>query len=48
MAKLTDLILENNNLVLVHDLNEAMFEAKVSLLKRLLEEMDGAVRDAYS
>ena len=44
MAKLMDLILENNNLVLVHDLNEAMFEAKVSLLKRLLEEMDGAVR----
>ena len=45
MRALKNLILESNNLVLVHDLNEAMFEAKVSLLTRLWEEIDAAVRE---
>ena len=44
MKSLRELILENNNLVLVHDLNEAMFEAKVSLLTRFWKEIDAAVR----
>ena len=45
MRALRNLILESNNLVLVHDLSEAMFEAKVSLLTRFWEEIDAAVRE---
>ena len=45
MTALKDLILENNNLVLVHDLSEAMFEAKVSLFTRFWMEIDTAVRE---
>ena len=44
MKALKKLILENNNLVLVHDLSEAMVEAKVLLLKNFLEEIDAAAR----
>ena len=44
MTALKELILENNNLVLVHDLSEAMFEAKVSLYKNFLEEIDAEAR----
>ena len=45
MAELSKLILDDNNLVLVHDLHEAMFEAKVSLLTTFWKEIDRAVRD---
>ena len=48
MTELRELILKNNNLVLVHDLNEAMLEAKVSLLKGLWEEMHSAVQTCIS
>ena len=44
MTALKELILENNNLVLVHDLSEAMFEAKVSLLTKFWEEIHCAAR----
>ena len=44
MTKLKKLILKNNNLVLVHDLSEAMFEAKVSLLTKFWEEIHGVAR----
>lgn len=44
MKDLKDLILQNNNLALVHDLNKAMIEVRVSLLKKLWEEIDSAVR----
>ena len=44
MTALKELILENNNLVLVHDLSEAMFEAKLSLLTKFWEEIDRSVR----
>ena len=44
MTALKELILENNNLVLVHDLSEAMVEAKVSLFKSFLEEIDAEAR----
>ena len=40
MTALKELILENNNLVLVHDLSEAMVEAKLSLLTKFWEEID--------
>ena len=45
MNALKELILENNNLVLVHDLSEAMFGAKVSLLTGFWKEVDAAVRE---
>ena len=45
MAELSKLILEDNNLLLVHDLHEAMFEAKVSLLTEFWEEIDRVVRE---
>ena len=44
MTALKKLILENKNLVLVHDLSEAMFEARVSLLKSFWEEIDATVQ----
>ena len=44
MTVLKELILENNNLVLVHDLTEAMLEVKVSLLKSFWEEIDAAAQ----
>ena len=44
MTALKELILENNNLVLVHDLSEAMFEAKVSLLTKFWGEIDVKAR----
>ena len=46
MNELTALCLEGegNNLVLVHDLNEAMFQAKVHLLQQLWDEIDHALR----
>lgn len=44
MKALKELILENNNLVLVHDLSEAMFEAKVSLWTKFWEEIDAKAR----
>ena len=44
MSDLAHLILERNNLLLVHDLNEAMVDAKVSLLEKLWNELDDEVR----
>ena len=44
MNELSKLILENNNLVLVHDLNEAMIDAKVSLLEKLWRDIDCKLR----
>ena len=35
MSALKDLCLQDNNLVLVHDLNKAMIEARVSLLHQI-------------
>lgn len=48
MTALRNLILEKNNLVLVHDLSEIMYEAKVSLLTKFWEEIDVAVRARIS
>ena len=45
MNELSKLILENNNLVLVHDLNEAMVDAKVSLLEKLWKDIDCKLRE---
>ena len=44
MNELRDLILEDNNLLLVHDLNQAMIEARVSLHEKMWMEMDREVR----
>ena len=44
MTALKELILESNNLVLVYDLSEAMFEAKVSLWTKFWEEIDAKAR----
>ncbi len=44
MNDLRDLILLDNNLVLVHDMNEAMLEARVSLLTEFWGEIDRTVR----
>lgn len=44
MSELKDLILKDNNLLLVHDLNEAMIDARVSLLEKLWMEMDSELR----
>ena len=41
MSALKDLCLQDNNLVLVHDLNEAMVRVKISLLQDLWQEIDG-------
>lgn len=48
MDALTKLCLDDNNLVLVHDLNEAMIEAKVHLLQGLWSEIDAALRAEIS
>ena len=44
MKELSKLILEKDNLLLAHDLNEAMLEAKVSLLVKFWKEIDKALR----
>ncbi len=43
MNQLVNLILESNNLLLVHDLNEAMVDARVSLLETLWQELENEV-----
>ena len=45
MEDLTKLCLEDNNLVLVHDLKEAKFRARVCLLKKLWNEIDSALKE---
>lgn len=45
MRDLAKLCLEDNNLVLVHDLNEAMFRARVCLLKKLWNEIESALKE---
>ena len=45
MKDLTELCLQDNNLVLVHDLNEAMIEARVCLLRKLWCEIDSALKE---
>ena len=40
MRELKDLCLQDNNLVLVHDLNKAMVEARVWLLHQLWQEIE--------
>ncbi len=42
--ELRDLILKGENLALVHDLSEAMLDAKVVLLRRLWEDIDDALQ----
>ncbi len=44
MMELRDLILKGENLALVHDLSEAMLDAKVVLLRRLWEDIDDALQ----
>ena len=43
MNELRDLCLQDNNLVLAHDLHEGMIEAKASLLKKLWDEIEDAL-----
>ena len=45
MKELKELCLEGNNLVLVHDLNEAMIDAKACLLAKLWDEIDCALKE---
>ena len=45
MSDLKDLCLQDNNLVLVHDLNEAMVEVRVSLLHDLWQEIECKLRE---
>ena len=45
MNELKELCLKDNNLVLVHDLSEAMTEAKISLLVKLWKEIECALRE---
>ena len=45
MKELSKLILENNYLVVAHDLNEAMLEAKASLLVTFWKEIDKALKN---
>ena len=45
MKDLTELCLEDNNLVLVHGLIEAMFRARVCLLKNLWNEIYAALKE---
>ena len=45
MNDLKELCLKDNNLVLVHDLSEAMTEVKISLLVKLWGEIECALRD---
>ena len=44
MSDLKKLCLENNNLLLVHDLGEAMVEVKISLLSELWQEIEDGLR----
>ena len=44
MKEMTKLCLQDNKLVLVHDLNEAMFRARVQLLRKLWDEIDSALK----
>ena len=44
MSDLKKLCLEDNNLVLVHDLNEAMVRARIELLQKLWQEIDCALK----
>ena len=48
MSELKDLCLKDNNLVLVHDLREAMTEARIELLQKLWNEIDFALRAEIS
>lgn len=48
MNELTKLCLEGNNLTLVHDLNEAMIDARVCLLAKLWVEIDCALNEGIS
>ena len=43
MDALRDLCLQDNNLVLAHDLYQGMIKAKASLLKKLWDEIEGAL-----
>ena len=45
MKELKELCLEDNNLFLVHDLNEAMIDAKACLLAKLWDEIDCALKE---
>lgn len=45
MMDLKKLCLRGENIVLVHDLGEAMVEAKISLLKKLWREIDSRLRE---
>ena len=45
MNELKELCLEDNNLLLVHDLSEAMTEAKISLLVRLWQEIENGLQE---
>ena len=44
MNDLKELCLKDNNLVLVHDLGEAMIEAKISLLAKLWQEIESGLK----
>ena len=48
MKELTKLCLEGNNLILVHNLNEAMTDARVCLLEKLWVEIDCALNEEIS
>ena len=43
MNDLKELCLQDNNIVLVHDLSEAMIKAKISLLERLWKEIESGL-----
>ena len=45
MKDLTELCLQDNHLVLVHDLSEVMIEAKARLLKKLWSEIECALKE---
>ena len=45
MKELTELCLQDNNLVLVHNLNEAMTNARVHLMRKLWDEIDSALKE---
>lgn len=46
MSEVTELVLEGGNLVLVHDLDEAMIEAQVRLWQKMWCEIDVALNEA--
>ena len=45
MNELQDLLSKDNNLILAHDLNEAMIRAKISLLQELWCDIDSALKN---